>query len=64
MNKNGNRSPEKLLHHIRTEPLVKWSFDPGTQLNGEKRTTPPLTHKELIKAFEQWIKEGTPCPTQ
>jgi len=61
---NGSRTPEQLLKHIKTEPLVKWAFDPGIRPNGEQRTTPPLTQKQLIKAFEKWIAEGTPCPTQ
>jgi hypothetical protein len=64
MSKNGSPTPEQLLKHIKTEPLVKWAFDPGIRPNGEQRTTPPLTQKQLIKAFEKWIAEGTPCPTQ
>jgi len=64
MSKNGSRTPQQLLKHIKTEPLVKWAFDPGIRPNGEQGTTPPLTQKQLIKAFEKWITEGTPCPTQ
>jgi hypothetical protein len=37
---NGNRAPQDLLHHLKTEPLVHWSFHPGTRPNGEPRTTP------------------------
>jgi alcohol dehydrogenase (cytochrome c) len=59
---NGNRTPEDLLHHIETEPLVNWSFNPGTKPNGQPRTTPPYSHQELIAAFEEWIADGTPCP--
>ncbi|MGC2202032.1 MAG: hypothetical protein WA633_18090, partial [Stellaceae bacterium] len=62
--KNGNRTPDQLLHHITTEPLVLWSFNPGTRPNGEERTKPPLSHAEFVQAFKQWIKESTPCPTQ
>jgi alcohol dehydrogenase (cytochrome c) len=61
---NGNRTPEQLLHHINTEPLVLWSFKPGTRPNGEARKPPPLTHEQFVNEFQQWIKEGTPCPTQ
>jgi alcohol dehydrogenase (cytochrome c) len=61
---NGNREPKDLLHHVKTEPLVKWSFNPGTRLNGEERTKPPISHEALIRAFQEWIKEGTPCPAQ
>jgi alcohol dehydrogenase (cytochrome c) len=60
---NGNRTSADLLHHIQTEPLVVWSFHPGTKPNGESRTTPPYSQEELTAAFEDWIAEGTPCPT-
>jgi alcohol dehydrogenase (cytochrome c) len=61
--RNGNRTPKDLLHHLATEPLVRWSFHPGTRPNGEPRTTPPISQDELLKAFQQWIDEGTPCPS-
>jgi hypothetical protein len=61
---NGNRDPKDLLHHLETEPLVLWSFNPGTRPNGEERTTPPISHAALIRAFQQWINEGTPCPVR
>jgi hypothetical protein len=61
---NGNRTPQDLLHHIRTEPLVHWSFHPGTQPNGKPRTTPPYSQAKLISAFADWINEGTPCPSE
>jgi hypothetical protein len=60
---NGNRTKTDLLAHIENEPLVNWSFNPGTKPNGEPRTTPPYSHEELIAAFKEWIAEGTPCPT-
>lgn len=59
---NGNRTPSDLLHHIKTEPLVHWSFHPGTRPNGETRTTPPYGQDQLIAAFEAWIGDGTSCP--
>jgi len=60
--RNGNRELADTLHHLETEPLILWSFNPGTRPNGEVRTTPPISHPELIKAFTQWIAEGAPCP--
>jgi alcohol dehydrogenase (cytochrome c) len=59
---NGNRTPDDLLRHIETEPLVHWSFHPGIQPNGQARTTPPYSQDQLIAAFKAWIGEGTPCP--
>lgn len=61
-NLNGNREPKDLLHHIKTEPLVLWSFKPGTRPNGEPRTTPPISHDAFVHAFDDWIADGTPCP--
>jgi alcohol dehydrogenase (cytochrome c) len=60
---NGNRTAADLLDHIEHEPLVNWSFNPGTMPNGKPRTTPPYSHEELIAAFKEWIADGTPCPT-
>jgi hypothetical protein len=51
------------LHHHETEPVVNWSFRPGTRPNGEPRTTPPVSHEALIEAFEKWMAEGAPYPT-
>src|SRR5262249_47232143 len=42
---NGNRELEHTLHHLKTEHLVLWAFNPGTRPNGEARTTPPLSHE-------------------
>ena len=59
---NGNRELGDLLHHLETEPLVLWSYHPGTRPNGQPRTTPPISHDGLIQAFQQWMAEGAPCP--
>jgi hypothetical protein len=60
--RNGGRSPHALLEHVETEPLVLWSWNPGTRPNGEQRTTPPISHYQFVRAFEGWINEGLPCP--
>jgi cytochrome c553 len=62
--RNGGRNLHQLLDHIKTEPLVLWAWNPGTRLNGEARTTPPLSHEEFVNTFEKWIDTGAPCPTQ
>jgi alcohol dehydrogenase (cytochrome c) len=61
---NGNRDPQQLLDHLTNEPLVHWAFHPGTRLNGEPRTTPPISQDELIRWFKIWMAEGTPCPSR
>jgi alcohol dehydrogenase (cytochrome c) len=62
--RNGNRELGDLLSHIQNEPLVKWSFDPGTRPNGEPRTVPPLSHGEFVEVFQQWMAAGAPCPAE
>ena len=36
---NGGLTPDRFLHHVTTDPLVLWAWDPG-----EGRTSPPLSH--------------------
>ena len=61
--KNGNRELTDILHHLETEPLVHWSFNPGTRPNGQPRTTPPISQANLVNAFQQWMNAGAPCPS-
>jgi mono/diheme cytochrome c family protein len=61
--RNGNRDLADILEHLTNEPLVNWAYNPGTRPNGEPRTTPPVSHDGLIKAFKQWMTEGAPCPS-
>jgi hypothetical protein len=56
--KNGNRTLAQLLHHITTDPLVVWGFDPGPG-----RTPPPVNHASFIARFDAWIAQGALCPT-
>jgi alcohol dehydrogenase (cytochrome c) len=60
--RNGGRDYKALLEHVKTDALVLWGFDPGTRLNGEPRTTPPISHEEFVDRFEDWIDAGAPCP--
>ncbi len=53
---NGQRSLEELVHHVDTDPLVLWAFDPG----GE-RTPPPITHEALVALMNEWVALGAPC---
>lgn len=62
--RNGNRELADTLHHIATEPLVLWAWNPGTRLNGEQRTTPPIDHDAFIVAFTKWMDAGAPCPSE
>jgi hypothetical protein len=55
--KNGHRSLDDLLRHVRDDELVKWGWNPGPN-----RTQPPLPHDEFVKKVSAWISEGAPCP--
>jgi hypothetical protein len=55
--KNGNRSLADLEHHLASDPLVLWGFNPG-----QGRTTPPLTHAVFNARVHEWIAQGAPCP--
>jgi alcohol dehydrogenase (cytochrome c) len=60
--RNGNRTLSDLLEHLEHEPLVNWSFNPGTRPNGETRTPPPISHAALVQEFKIWMQDGAPCP--
>jgi alcohol dehydrogenase (cytochrome c) len=61
---NGNRELADTLHHIATEFLVLWAWDPGKRLNGETRTTPPISHDDFVLEFSKWMDDGAPCPME
>ena len=55
--RNGGKSLEQLLHHVKEDALVKWGWSPGGA-----RTKPPLTHAQFVKSFETWVRAGGACP--
>lgn len=56
--RNGGRhTGEEVIEHMKTDPLVLWAWSPGAG-----RTTPPLTHQQLVEALEAWVRAGMPCP--
>jgi alcohol dehydrogenase (cytochrome c) len=63
-NVNGNRELADTLHHIATEFLVVWAWDPGKRPNGETRTTPPIGHDDFVLDFSKWMDDGAPCPSE
>jgi len=54
--RNGDRSIEALLEHMRSDALVLWGWNPGAG-----RTLPPLTHPQFMQALEAWAAAGAPC---
>ncbi len=54
---NGNRTPQDILKHTQTDPLVNWAFNPGGN-----RTKPPLSKADFVEAVRQWGLTGAKCP--
>ncbi|MGH9873675.1 MAG: hypothetical protein ACRD9S_14600 [Pyrinomonadaceae bacterium] len=54
---NGGMTPERLIVHVATDPLVLWGWNPG-----EGRTKPPLTHDKFVASVEEWLEKGGACP--
>jgi hypothetical protein len=57
--KNGGRSGEKVIEHMKGDPLVMWAWTPGG-----KRTVPPVSHQKFYEAAQAWIKLGRHCPAE
>ena len=55
--RNGGLTPDRLAHHVATDPLVLWAWNPG-----EGRTSPPLSHDEFAAAVREWLDAGGACP--
>jgi len=54
---NGGLTHERLAHHVATDPLVLWAWNPG-----EGRSTPPMSHEEFAAAVKAWLDAGGACP--
>ncbi len=54
---NGGRDVAALVHHLGTDPLVLWAWDPGA------RKPAPGTHKEFYRLVQRWAEAGVACPT-
>lgn len=55
--KNGGRSGDKVIGHLKADPVVLWAWAPGG-----KRTTPPVSHARFLAAAQTWIRTGAQCP--
>ncbi len=60
--RNGNRTPEKVMHHLTEHPLVMWAWQPGVDAEGTRREVPPVAKDKFIAAVKQWFEDGTPIP--
>jgi hypothetical protein len=54
--RNGHKNKSQLIEHAR-DTLVKAGWDMG-----EGRKPPPLSYKEFVKAWDEWINSGGVAP--
>lgn len=62
--KNGDRSPEDIMHHLTEHELVLWAWEPGIRPDGTPREKPPVPKEEYIKAVKKWIELGAVIPEE
>lgn len=55
--KNGARDLEALLHHMSSDALVLWGWQPGAW-----RQPVAIPHGEFVTALSRWAELGGPCP--
>jgi hypothetical protein len=55
--RNGNRTPQDLLEHVRHDRLVLAGWSPGPG-----RTLPPISHDAFVEQFKTWVDLGGACP--
>jgi hypothetical protein len=52
-----------IVAHMQT-PLVQWAWSPGIDLDGKRRSTPPLSRDQFIALTQAWADSGAHCPEQ
>jgi hypothetical protein len=55
--RNGEKSLQALKDHMGHDQFVLWAWSPGPG-----RTSPPIAHDALMKAIDEWVAAGAPCP--
>lgn len=60
--RNGNRSPEDIMHHLTEHELVLWAWEPGVDAAGNSREIPPVSREAYIEAVKTWIELGAVIP--
>lgn len=57
---NGGRDIDELIHHLETDRLVQWAWEPGRG----REPVSAMSYGEFIKLFRAWAKVGAPCPEE
>jgi hypothetical protein len=55
--RNGGRSLDKIVEHMRSDPLVGWAWAPGAG-----REPAPGTQADFAALVEAWVRTGAACP--
>jgi hypothetical protein len=53
---NGGKDLDALVHHVSSDPLVLWGWNPGA---GRRPVSIP--HDRFVEKFKQWVAAGAPC---
>ena len=62
--RNGNRTPDEVMHHLTEHELVLWAWEPGVDANGNPREKPPVSKEEYISAVKKWFAAGAVIPAE
>lgn len=55
--RNGGRTLDQIVVHVRSDPLVGWAWAPGAG-----RAPAPGTQADLAALVEAWVRSGAECP--
>ena len=55
--RNGGKTPDQLIEHVRDDRIVNWGWDPGPG-----RSIPPVSHDEFVAQMTAWVQTGAACP--
>jgi len=57
--RNGGRSPDEIVKHVSTDPLVGWAWSPGAD-----REPVPGTQTSFVALIKAWAESGAACPAR
>ncbi len=57
--RNGGRSPDEIVQHVSTDPLVGWAWSPGAD-----REPAPGTQASFVALIKAWAESGAGCPAR
>ena len=57
--RNGGHSPDEIVKHVSTDPLVGWAWSPGAD-----REPAPGTQTSFVALIKAWAESGAACPAR